>query len=113
LLHLTDRTAMDAAFEHVLRRTEHRRDAGLRAWHDRLVVHRAEILALADVRPAVGRTAARNNTWATEVRTGRGYEDLARLQARLAFRAANPVRRAAPPRRLKALGVPAPLKAAS
>jgi transposase len=60
-LRAPDRAAMEFGFERILRRTQLRRHKHLRKWHESLVEHREEILALGEHHPPTGRIEALNN----------------------------------------------------
>lgn len=107
-LRAPDRAAMAIGLARVLRRTQLRRYKHLRKWHDSLVEHREEILALGEYHPPTGRIEALNNNWETLVRRARGYRDHQYLLLKLRFMTANPVRSVSGTQRFLALGLPQP-----
>jgi transposase len=112
-LHAPNRTLMEVALRHILRRTQGMKCKPLRALHDSLVNHWNQIVALGEYHPATGRVEALNNNWEALVRRARGYRDHEYLLLKLRFMTANPIRTSEGTVRFLALGLPAPLRAAA
>lgn len=113
VLHAPDRLSMEIGLARILRRTQARRHAPLRALHDSLVDHREEILALGEHHPPTGRIEALNNNWETLVRRARGYRDHSYLLLKLRFMTANPIRSDDGIKRFLALGLQPPSRRAA
>lgn len=105
--------AMAIGLQRILRRTQERQNKALRAWHDSLIEHRTEILALGAHRPPTGRIEALNTNWEALVRRARGYRDHDYLLLKLRFMTVNPIRNNAGVLRFLALGLQPPLPRAA
>jgi transposase len=105
--------AMAVGLDRILRRTQERQNKALRAWHDSLVEHRTEILALGEHRPPTGRIEALNTNWEALVRRARGYRDHDYLLLKLRFMTVNPIRNEGGVTRFLALGLQPPLPRAA
>jgi transposase len=109
VLHAPDRTAIEIGLRRILRRTARHDIPALRRLHDTLNERWNEIVALAELRPPIGRLEALNNNWETLVRRARGYRNHNYLLRKLRFMIANPIRSNDGVRRFLALGLTPPL----
>ena len=108
-LRAPDRQAITIGLRRILRRTQERSNKPLRAWHDSILAHWDEIVAIAVHRPPTGRIEALNNNWETLVRRARGYRNHDYLLLKLRFMVANPIRSRGGVSRFLALGLPTPI----
>ncbi len=109
VLHAPDREAIEIGLQRILRRTARHDVVALRRLHDTLNERWHEIVALAELRPPVGRIEALNNNWETLVRRARGYRNHDYLLRKLRFMTANPIRTDDGIRRFLALGLTPPM----
>jgi transposase len=113
VLHAPNRDDMELGLARILRRTQERANEPLRKWHDSLIAHRDEILALGEHRPPTGRIEALNTNWETLVRRARGYRNHDYLLLKLRFMIVNPIRTNDGVARFLALGLQPPLRHAA
>lgn len=111
VLHAPNRSAIEVGLRRILRRTARHDIVPLRRLHDTLNERWNEIVALAHLRPPVGRVEALSNNWEALVRRARGYRNHDYLLRKLRFMIANPVRSTDGVRRFLALGLPPPMPA--
>jgi transposase len=109
VLHAPNRAAIEVGLRRILRRTARHDVAPLRRLHDTLNERWNEIVALAELRPPVGRVEALSNNWEALVRRARGYRNHDYLLRKLRFMIANPIRSTDGVRRFLALGITPPM----